>query len=161
MAYFFGLIFYIVCKLVYDTKGFKNLDLETSGINKNTNSGKKILSVDGINTQMFIHYYSLDDPEKPTSNGRLCLIMVYFAFTSLSTVGFGDYTPRSDEERLVIAAMLLSGVAIFSYIMGNFISIIKKWKELYEDFDQADELLKFFSLLERFNNDTPINIETR
>ena len=31
----------------------------------------------------------------------------------------------------------------------------------YEDFDQADELLKFFSLLERFNNDTPIKVELR
>jgi hypothetical protein len=110
---------------------------------------------------MFIHYFGMDDPEKPMPNGRKCLIMIYFAFTSLATVGFGDFTPRADEERIVIAVMLLSGVAIFSYIMGSFISIIKKWKELYEDFDQADELLKFFSLLERFNNDTPINLELR
>ena len=110
---------------------------------------------------MFIHYFGMEDPEKPMTNGRKCLIMIYFAFTSLATVGFGDFTPRADEERIVIAVMLLSGVAIFSYIMGSFISIIKKWQELYEDFDQADELLKFFSLLERFNNDTPINLELR
>ncbi len=50
--------------------------------------------------------------------------MVYFAFTSLSTVGFGDLNPRSDFERIFIAFMLMFGVAIFSYIMGQFIDII-------------------------------------
>jgi len=50
--------------------------------------------------------------------------LTYFAFTSLSTVGFGDYAPISNLERAVGAFMLLSGVAIFSYIMGNFIEMI-------------------------------------
>ena len=49
---------------------------------------------------------------------------MYYAFTSLSTVGFGDYHPRSDEERVLCAFILLFGVAIFSYIMGNFIEMI-------------------------------------
>ena len=43
---------------------------------------------------------------------------LYFAFTSLSTVGFGDFHPRSDTERLVGAAMLTFGVAIFSLVMS-------------------------------------------
>ena len=47
--------------------------------------------------------------------------MIYYAFTSLSTVGFGDYNPRSDSERLFIAMVLLFGVLTFSYVMGNFI----------------------------------------
>jgi hypothetical protein len=53
------------------------------------------------------------------------IVMTYYAFTSLSTVGFGDYNPRSDFERIFIALMLLFGVAIFSYIMGNFIEILE------------------------------------
>jgi len=52
------------------------------------------------------------------------LLVVYFAFTSLSTVGFGDLNPRSDFERIFVAFMLLFGVAIFSYIMGVFIEIL-------------------------------------
>jgi hypothetical protein len=52
------------------------------------------------------------------------LISLYFAFTSLSTVGFGDYAPRGNIERFFGAFMLLFGVAIFSYIMGNFIDMI-------------------------------------
>jgi len=55
-----------------------------------------------------------------------CLIVIYFAFTTLSTVGFGDYVPRSDEERIFVAILLLSGVATFSYVIGKFSDICKK-----------------------------------
>ena len=53
------------------------------------------------------------------------ILVVYFSFTSLSTVGFGDFTPRSDAERLICAFMLLLGVAIFSIIMGDFTSMVE------------------------------------
>ena len=42
----------------------------------------------------------------------------------MSTVGFGDYHPRSNVERAVGAAILFIGVAVFSYIMGNFSEIL-------------------------------------
>ena len=70
--------------------------------------------------ETFIHYNSLHT--KTMSENTI--IVTYFAFTSLSTVGFGDYHPRGDLERLICAFILLFGVAIFSYIMGNFISIL-------------------------------------
>ena len=50
--------------------------------------------------------------------------LMYFAFTTLSTVGFGDFYPQSDSERLFACVILVFGVAIFSYIMGNFIEIL-------------------------------------
>ena len=50
---------------------------------------------------------------------------VYFAFTSLSTVGFGDYHPYSNEERLFCAFILLSGVLIFSFLMDYFLNVIQ------------------------------------
>ena len=61
------------------------------------------------------------------SDGELALIAAYFSFTSLSTVGLGDYHPRSDGERIIAAFMLLFGVAIFSYIMGHFIDILNQF----------------------------------
>jgi len=78
--------------------------------------------------------------------------LLYFAFTSLSTVGFGDYHPRSNLERFVCAWILLFGVAIFSYIMGNFIDILQQFKKFHEDLDDGDNLMKFFGTLEKFNN---------
>jgi len=52
------------------------------------------------------------------------IIAVYYAFTTLSTVGFGDYSPRSNVERATCAFILVFGVAIFSYMMGIFIEIL-------------------------------------
>lgn len=49
---------------------------------------------------------------------------MYFTFTTLSTVGFGDYYPKSDMERLVGAFVLLSGVAVFSYILGDILIMV-------------------------------------
>ena len=74
-----------------------------------------------------IDYYKTD-----AQNG---IVLMYFAFTTLSTVGFGDYTPQSDQERLVGSFILLFGVAIFSYIMGTFIEILNQFKEFNADFN--------------------------
>lgn len=73
--------------------------------------------------------------------------MTYFAFTSLSTVGFGDLYPRSDYERLFTAFILLFGVAIFSFVMGNFIDILNSFKTINDDFDEGDNLSRFFGLI--------------
>jgi len=55
---------------------------------------------------------------------RKTTIMIYYSFTSLSTVGFGDYHPKSDQERVFITAVLLLGVAVFSMVLGNFNGIM-------------------------------------
>ena len=82
------------------------------------------------NTGFFLSYYALEDYVKDKGLSELkpmydqAIIVMYWAFTTLSTVGFGDYNPRSDSERLMCAFFMLFGVAIFSYIMGIFIEIL-------------------------------------
>ena len=80
------------------------------------------------------------------------LISMYYAFTSLSTVGFGDLYPISNAERILCTIILLFGVAIFSYIMGIFIEMLDNFKLVNEDLDEGDELARFFGLLCKFNN---------
>lgn len=53
----------------------------------------------------------------------------YFSFTTLSTVGFGDFNPRSNLERLYMAFGMLLGVAIFSSILGSFIAMLDAVKD--------------------------------
>ena len=65
---------------------------------------------------------------------------IYWSFTTLSTVGFGDMYPKSDLERFLGAAIFLFGVATFSFIMGNFIEILNFLKELNDDLDEGDKL---------------------
>ena len=57
------------------------------------------------------------------SNHNRALAILYFMFTTLSSVGFGDYHPKNSYERAFTAFILLTGVTIFSYLMGNFIEI--------------------------------------
>ena len=65
---------------------------------------------------------------------RRVLVSLYFAFTTLSTTGLGDYYPVSDIERLVGAFLLLIGVAIFSYIMGELLAMLIKFQNLNINF---------------------------
>lgn len=68
----------------------------------------------------FYNYYKLYD----NTDQQNLVLVVYFAFTTLSTVGFGDYAPRSSYERIVTTFILLIGVACFSYIMSQCIEIL-------------------------------------
>ncbi len=79
------------------------------------------------------------------------LTVIYFSFTSLSTVGFGDYHPISNSERLVTCFLLLFGVAIFSWIMGDFIQILDQFQMINAELDEGDKLSKFLGLMKRFN----------
>lgn len=68
------------------------------------------------------------------------LIAFYFAMTSLSTVGFGDFYPVSDMERLVGGFGLLFGGAVFSFMSGMLIEAIITLGNIDNDIDDSDKL---------------------
>ena len=45
-------------------------------------------------------------------NIRAAIAVSYWGFTTLTTIGLGDYHPRSDYERLLCAVIFLVGVSI-------------------------------------------------
>ena len=55
---------------------------------------------------------------------------MYFMMTTLSTIGFGDYYPVNDFERLFGSLILLFGVAVFSYIMMKLADMIINFNTL-------------------------------
>jgi hypothetical protein len=87
--------------------------------------------------------------------------MIYYSFTSLSTVGFGDLRPYNDAERVVVSFILLVGVAIFSYVMGNFTEILDTFKEIDAEMEYGDELSKFFGLIKHYNKGRFLNRELK
>ena len=87
---------------------------------------------------------------------RKILLCMYFAFTSLSTVGFGDFYPVSDLERLLGSFVLLIGVAMFSYILGELLANVQAINLIESGFERQDDLDRFFSLLQQFNDKKPI-----
>jgi len=82
--------------------------------------------------------------------------LTYFAFTTLSTIGLGDYHPKSNFERLLGAMVLFGGVLTFSYIMGNFLIILDNWKLVHSENEDAANLSRFFGLMKKFNNNTSL-----
>jgi hypothetical protein len=100
-------------------------------------------------------FYNSYDLKDMTNNQKL-VVVVYFIFTTLSTVGFGDYTPKSEIERLGTIFILLVGVAVFSYIMGQFINILMALQTVQADNEDSENLSKWLGLLAHFNNNKPL-----
>ena len=84
-------------------------------------------------------------------------ILTYFAFTTLSTVGFGDYHPRSDRERLVIVVIFLVGVNLTSFVMDTLNKVLKQLGSFNNDHDESDGLSLFFKILQRFNHEVALD----
>jgi len=139
MSYFIGMFWYIFCDL--------SLQDPTP-----TNEAGKATQNSG-----FILEYDL----RKKSPIDTTIIVMYFAFTTLSTVGFGDYTPRSNAERLVFTWVLLGGVAIFSYIMGVFIEILESIFGLTAEVEEDESLARWFGLIKRFNYGRPVTQELK
>ena len=43
----------------------------------------------------------------------------YYVFTTLTTVGYGDITPRTPPEQFFALLLIFFGVGLYSYIIGN------------------------------------------
>lgn len=100
----------------------------------------------------FYNEYGLKDK---TSFENLWIV-VYFMFTTLSTVGFGDFHPKSEIERIMMTFILLIGVASFSYIMSQFISILLEVQHVTATNEESMMLSRWILLLKNFNNNKPL-----
>lgn len=92
-----------------------------------------------------------EDWDITDSNGlRSTTIAMYYALTSLSTTGLGDFYPKTDSERLLVSFMLLFGVAIFSYILGEIRYMVSTFS-FDKDLEEREKLEPFFCVLKKFN----------
>ena len=83
----------------------------------------------------------------------------YFGITTLSTIGFGDFHPKSVIEKIVASFVMMLGVSIFSFIMGHFIEILVSYKNLdTTTFDHRD-LTKWVALLTKYNCGSKLNVD--
>ena len=81
----------------------------------------------------------------------------YYALTTLSTVGFGDYGPKSVYEKQLMTGVLLFGVTIFALVMNNLMTVLKNYKQigLVEGSGRTD-LQKWLTLISKLNNGRPL-----
>jgi hypothetical protein len=134
ISYFFGTLFFIACWQIYEH--YDHFDNDYNFFNKNNPNLKDKMDQEEYFDAM--------------------IAVVYFAFTTLSTVGFGDIKPITNTERMIGSFILLFGVAVFSFIMGNFIEMLMEFKIVTSDNEDNANLTKWFGLLARFNKGRPL-----
>eukprot|EP01043_Picozoa_sp_COSAG02_P025711 COSAG02_NODE_1454_length_12536_cov_347.064163_5_plen_890_part_00 len=69
---------------------------------------------------------------------------LYFAVTTLTTVGYGDRSPHTDTEKWVVCAVEILGTIMFGLMAGTLTSVIAEANELQAQRDRELNELKTF-----------------
>ncbi|MBD1923579.1 ion transporter [Microcoleus sp. FACHB-831] len=77
--------------------------------------------------------YQVEHPVNP-KGFRTFLDAFYFSVVTMTTVGFGDVTPTSELGRLLTVLMILTGIALIPWQLGNLI------KRLVKNSDRVETL---------------------
>ena len=73
------------------------------------------------------------------------VVSVYFVMTTILTIGFGDLTPQTSAERIVVIFIQLMGVLIHAYLVGTMVSLLIDpiGNQFVSDFSGLWSYLKF------------------
>lgn len=106
------------------------------------------------------------EPRLSLVHKRLITCM-YYALTTLSTVGYGDFFPSSIAEKIVGSVIQIFGVTFFSILMNNFIDVVLSMKANSLN-DNEDQLQSWFVMIKKIKNqpesgtmDIPIELRDR
>jgi voltage-gated potassium channel Kch len=59
----------------------------------------------------------------------LYLHSLYWTITTLATVGYGDITPKTTAEIILAILMMITGVSLYAFAVGNVVSIVNDLDE--------------------------------
>lgn len=164
LSYFVGAIWFICTKHFTDLDQLAKFRAQEATLRYLQDETEEAPEV----TPTLISEVDLDDPvDKPftfyaqfdldqNENETNLILVMYFAFTTLSTVGFGDYHPKSEIERVINTFILLVGVTAFSYIMGQFIEILIDLRTVTASNENSQQLAEWFGMLAHFNKNRPL-----
>jgi hypothetical protein len=78
----------------------------------------------------FIYHYLRD-----LTMGEASIKMVYFSYTTLTSVGLGDLHPHTNLERICVLIIMFIRVSTFSLMLAHFIHLIEGFKEFNADYE--------------------------
>ena len=64
--------------------------------------------------------YGIENNDKSSQYG----VSVYWAVTTLTTIGYGDITPGTDLERFICCVWMLVGVGFYSFTIGSMTTMM-------------------------------------
>ena len=106
-------------------------------------------------TFTFIKVYELD----LMSSYEVIVRCMYLMFATMTTVGFGDFAPKSNIERVYMIIVELFGGAFYSYIMGNFLEILSNYDKKLGENDREIELQHWINALDNYDPKTTLTAE--
>ena len=62
---------------------------------------------------------------------RTLVKITYYALTTLSTIGFGDISPRSTKEKFIWAFVLLWGVTALTIVINKLMDMVIEERNIY------------------------------
>ena len=60
------------------------------------------------------------------SPAKQYILSLYWAFTTMTTIGYGDITPKRTIEYIATIIIMLLGASIYAFIIGNIASLISE-----------------------------------
>jgi hypothetical protein len=85
---------------------------------------------------------------------EIYITSLYWAFSTMITVGYGDIAPISTNEKLFVIGAMLIACGLFGYSVGSISSVTAKRSELESKFREKGLAIKRFMK----NHDVPYRI---
>ncbi|EHB07360.1 Potassium voltage-gated channel subfamily H member 6 [Heterocephalus glaber] len=85
----------------------------------------KIGWLDSLSTQLGKHYNGSDPASGPSVQDKY-VTALYFTFSSLTSVGFGNVSPNTNSEKVFSICVMLIGSLMYASIFGNVSAIIQR-----------------------------------
>jgi voltage-gated potassium channel len=83
--------------------------------------------------------YQVEHPVNPQMFGTF-FDAIYFSVATMTTVGFGDITPISTMGRLLTVLMILTGIALIPWQLGDLVKQVVKSSDKVEKICQRCQL---------------------
>lgn len=58
------------------------------------------------------------------SHGEVIILILYFTQSTMAKVGYGDYLPISNTEKVLTIVLLIMAMVFFSYVVDNFLKLL-------------------------------------
>ncbi len=80
-----------------------------------------------------------------TDNTTRYINSLYWCIQTFTTVGYGDITPKDNPQHIYSILVMLFGVGVYGYLIGNVANILSKRDPAKEQYFKNIESLKAFS----------------